>query len=161
MSDTKTHDPVPLPVLPHSNKVEELKQQLAAPQSTQTQQNERAVPTPGSSESSASPTASIQKKLLEAKIIEAIRTVYDPEIPINIYELGLIYKIDIADDNSVKVDMTLTAPGCPVAGTLPMEVANRIKAVEGVADAEVFLVWEPTWDKSRMSEAALLELGML
>ena len=99
--------------------------------------------------------------VLTDKLIDALKTVFDPEIPVDIYELGLIYRVDVSDDRDVLVDMTLTAPGCPVAGTLPMEVANRIKEVDGVTDAEVFLVWEPTWDKSRMSEAALLELGML
>ncbi len=162
MTELKPHESVPLTVLPHSNKVEELRQQVADSQSAQIQPpGEPRVPIADTSESASSARSSTHKKLLEGKVIAAIRTVFDPEIPINIYELGLIYKIDIADDDSVKVDMTLTAPGCPVAGTLPMEVANRIKQVEGVSDAEVFLVWEPTWDKSRMSEAALLELGML
>jgi FeS assembly SUF system protein len=101
----------------------------------------------------------IEQKLLEGKIIAAISQVYDPEIPVNVYELGLIYGIDIADDNSVKVRMTLTAPGCPVAGSLPAEVERKVEAVDGVKEAEVELVWEPAWDKSRMSEAAMLQLG--
>ncbi len=104
--------------------------------------------------------ASIQRKLLEGKIIAAISKVYDPEIPVNVYELGLIYGIDIADDNSVVVRMTLTAPGCPVAGSLPGEVEKQVESVDEVKEAEVILVWEPAWDKSRMSEVAMLQLGM-
>jgi FeS assembly SUF system protein len=159
MSDdptAKSHDPVPLPVLPHSGKVDALRQQPP----TALHPYEPPVSTGGST-SHASNATTVQQKLLEGKVIDAVRKVYDPEIPVNIYELGLIYRIDIKPDNSVVVEMTLTAPGCPVAGTLPNEVAERIKAVEGVTDAEVVLVWEPAWDKSRMSEAALLELGML
>jgi FeS assembly SUF system protein len=107
------------------------------------------------------PNKTIQQKLLEGKVIEACRKVFDPEIPLNIYELGLIYDIHIDDDNKVTVKMTLTAPGCPVAGSLPMEVQTQIQKVPEVTDAEVILVWDPPWDKSRMSEAALLELGLL
>jgi FeS assembly SUF system protein len=99
-------------------------------------------------------------KLLHGKIIEAISRVYDPEIPVNVYELGLIYGIDIADDNSVTVRMTLTAPGCPVAGSLPKEVEKQVESIDEVKEAEVVLVWEPAWDKSRMSEAALLQLNL-
>jgi FeS assembly SUF system protein len=101
----------------------------------------------------------IERKLVEGKVIAAIRTVYDPEIPVNIHDLGLIYEIDVRPDASVKVKMTLTAPGCPVAGSLPMEVQRKIQAVEDVRDAEVVLVWDPPWDKSRMSEEARLMLG--
>jgi FeS assembly SUF system protein len=101
----------------------------------------------------------IERKLVEGKVIAAIRTVYDPEIPVNIHDLGLIYKIDVRPDATVKVDMTLTAPGCPVAGSLPQEVQRRIATVPEVQDAEVVLVWDPPWDKSRMSEEAQLMLG--
>ena len=97
---------------------------------------------------------------LEPAIVKAISTVFDPEIPVNIYELGLIYDI-IVDANGVAgVRMTLTAPGCPVAQTLPVEVANKVKGVEGVTDAKVDIVWEPAWTKDRMSDAAKLQLGM-
>ncbi len=102
----------------------------------------------------------IEKKLLEGKIIAAISRVYDPEIPVNVYELGLIYGIDIYDDKSVTVRMTLTAPGCPVAGSLPLEVEKQVESVDEVKEADVVLVWEPAWDKSRMSEAALLMLNL-
>ena len=103
----------------------------------------------------------IEQKLLEGKIIAAISQVYDPEIPVNVYDLGLIYGIDIYPDNSVTVRMTLTAPGCPVAGSLPVEVEKRVESVPEVKDAEVVLVWEPTWTKSMMSEVAQLQLGFL
>ena len=102
----------------------------------------------------------INKIELEAKIIDALKTVYDPEIPVNIYDLGLIYTIDINDDGFVKVEMTLTAPGCPVAQTFPGVVENAVTSVAGVASATVELVWEPTWTTERMSEVAKLELGM-
>jgi FeS assembly SUF system protein len=109
----------------------------------------------------ADPIGNVQKKLLEGKIIEAIRTIYDPEIPINIHELGLIYGIAIDANCNVKVTMTLTSPMCPVAGSLPGEVETKVKAVEGVRDAEILLVWEPTWSREMMSEAAQLQLGLV
>ena len=93
-------------------------------------------------------------------LIEAIRTVYDPEIPVNIYELGLIYDLDIAADGGIHVRMTLTAPGCPVAGTMPGMVESAIRQVPGVGEVEVELVWDPPWNPSMMSEVAKLELNM-
>jgi FeS assembly SUF system protein len=102
----------------------------------------------------------IQRKLLEGKIIAAISKVYDPEIPVNVYELGLIYGIDIKDDNSVTVRMTLTAPGCPVAGSLPLEVEKQVENIPEVKEADVVLVWDPAWTKDRMSEVAMLQLGL-
>jgi len=97
---------------------------------------------------------------LKPAILEAIQTVYDPEIPVNIWELGLIYEV-IVDANSVAgVRMTLTAPGCPAAQSLPGEVAEKVKAVPGVTDAKVEVVWDPAWTKDRMSEVAKLQLGM-
>ena len=98
---------------------------------------------------------------LGEKIIEALKTVYDPEIPVDIFELGLIYKIDVEDDNRVRIDMTLTSPHCPVAEILPDEVRQRVFAVDGVTDAEVDVVWEPPWNPSMMSEEAQLELGFM
>jgi FeS assembly SUF system protein len=97
---------------------------------------------------------------LEERVIAAIRSVYDPEIPLNVYDLGLIYRLDIDADAAVSVDMTLTAPGCPVAGVLPGQVESAIKAVAGVSDAQVQLVWDPPWDKDRMSDEAKLTLGL-
>ena len=98
---------------------------------------------------------------LGEKIVDALKTCYDPEIPVNIYELGLIYKVDVEDDNKVLVDMTLTSPNCPVAESLPIEVQDKVKGVEGVAGCEVNLVWDPPWHPSMMSEEAQLELGMI
>jgi FeS assembly SUF system protein len=92
-------------------------------------------------------------------IVSALKTVYDPEIPADIYELGLVYKIDIEDDRSVKIDMTLTAPGCPVAGEMPGWVQNAVGAVEGVADVEVNMTFDPPWTPDRMSEEAQVAVG--
>jgi FeS assembly SUF system protein len=93
-------------------------------------------------------------------IVAALKTVYDPEIPVDIYELGLIYKVDIDDNRNVAIDMTLTAPGCPVAGDMPGWVENAVGAVEGVNDVKVNLVFEPPWDHSRMSDEARVSLNM-
>ena len=100
-------------------------------------------------------------RLLEGKVIAAIRQVFDPEIPVNIYELGLIYAVDVQPDRTVNVKMTLTTPACPVAGSLPGEVQRRIEAIDEVKSANIDLVWDPPWDRSMMSEAAMLQLGML
>jgi FeS assembly SUF system protein len=97
---------------------------------------------------------------LEPGILDAIRTVYDPEIPVNILELGLIYDVAVDAAGVAAIRMTLTAPGCPAAQSLPVEVAHKVKAVPGVADAKVDVVWEPAWTKDRMSEAAKLQLGL-
>ena len=97
---------------------------------------------------------------LKDKVINQIKKVYDPEIPVNIYELGLIYKIEVDDENKVNVDMTLTSPNCPVAESLPKEVKDNIMKIEGVSDVKLNLVWDPPWDKSKMSEAAKLELNL-
>jgi len=94
-------------------------------------------------------------------VIEALKDIYDPEIPVNIYDLGLIYGVDVSDDGDVAVSMTLTTPHCPVAESMPGEVELRVGAVPGVRDAEVALVWDPPWDPSKMSDEARLELGML
>lgn len=96
---------------------------------------------------------------LEESIVEALKTIYDPEIPVNIYEMGLIYDIQI-DGERVDVKMTLTSPACPVAGTLPLEVQAKVEGVPGVGEADVEIVWDPEWNPSMMSEAARLELGM-
>ena len=97
---------------------------------------------------------------LKQKIINEIKKVYDPEIPVNIYELGLIYKIEIDEKNVVNVDMTLTTPNCPVADSLPKQVKEYILRVNDVSDVKLNLVWDPPWDKSKMSEAAKLELNL-
>ena len=97
---------------------------------------------------------------LKEKVINEIKKVYDPEIPVNIYELGLIYKLEINNKNVVNVDMTLTSPNCPVADSLPKHVKEYILKVKGVSDVKLNLVWDPPWDKSKMSEAAKLELNL-
>ena len=97
---------------------------------------------------------------LKEKIIEEIKKIYDPEIPVNIYELGLIYDVKVDENNSVKVKMTLTTPNCPVAESLPKEVKDSIMEIKEVKNVDLELVWEPPWDKSMMSEAAKLELNL-
>ena len=106
------------------------------------------------------PVDASQQILLEPKVIEAISSVYDPEIPVNIWELGLIYELRIDQAGAVCVRMTLTAPACPSAQTLPVEVENRVRQVAGVTAVNVEVVWEPPWTTDRMSEAAKLQLGM-
>ena len=97
---------------------------------------------------------------IKNQVIEEIKKIYDPEIPVNIYELGLIYKIKVDEANRVNIDMTLTSPNCPVADSLPKEVKDSIMKIKGVSDVNLNLVWEPPWDKDRMSEAAKLELNL-
>ena len=98
---------------------------------------------------------------LKDRVVEALKSIYDPEIPVDIYELGLIYDVDISEDGDAIVTMTLTTPHCPVAESLPNEVELRVLSVPGIRDAEVKLVWDPPWDPSKMSDEARLELGML
>lgn len=98
---------------------------------------------------------------LRDQVIEVLRTCYDPEIPVNIYELGLIYDVEVDEENNVNVNMTLTSPACPVAGTLPGEVEQKIKTVPDVKDANVKVVWEPQWSPDKMSDVARYELGMM
>jgi FeS assembly SUF system protein len=166
-----------LPVLPSSNKVEQFKEDFAkqsTPEPAPQTSPAPLAPAPGAHPAppppsgfgshpmhKSSPDSTPAQRALEATIVEVIRTVYDPEIPINIYELGLIYEIDVDAENRVKVKMTLTAPGCPVAGSLPVEVERKIEAIPEVKSADVELVWDPPWDKARMSEAALLDLGLV
>jgi FeS assembly SUF system protein len=98
---------------------------------------------------------------LEDKIVTMLKSIYDPEIPVDIYELGLIYEVKIDKDNNVSIDMTLTSPNCPVAESLPKEVEDKVASVEGVISAKVNIVFDPSWDKDMMSEEAKLELGFL
>ena len=151
-------DPRHLTVLPSSGKVEQLRRDMAenppqAPAPFRTATDPAHAP-------AQNPNAPPEHRLIEGKVIEAVRQVYDPEIPVNIYELGLIYAIDVKPDRSVHVRMTLTTPACPVAGSLPGEVERRIEAVPEVTSATIELVWDPPWDRSMMSEAAMLQLGM-
>ncbi|HEX3355505.1 MAG TPA: SUF system Fe-S cluster assembly protein [Tepidisphaeraceae bacterium] len=152
--DNSASKPIPLNVLPHSGKVDQLRQELSAnpaPKLADQTIIERAV----------DQTKTPQEKAVTEKVIDAVRTVFDPEIPVNIYDLGLIYDIAVDEKNAVRVKMTLTAPGCPVAGTLPVEVERKIENIPEVSSATVELVWDPPWTKDRMSEAAMLELGFL
>jgi FeS assembly SUF system protein len=170
-------EPTHLTVLPHSGKVDQLRQEHAM---------SKTDPTPPAAQSAATPKPThqhlpatpaykghknrispipeqlktVEYKALEGKIIAALMTVFDPEIPVNIYDLGLIYDIEIDPENNVHVRMTLTAPGCPVAGSLPGEVEKRIEAIPEVKSATVDLVWDPPWDRDMMSETAMLTLGM-
>lgn len=129
-----------------------------------------AAPSPEVSAASSAPSApapgdgaaaAVDAAALEERIIEAISTVFDPEIPVNIYELGLIYNIGIDPAANVAVDMTLTSPACPVAESLPGDVAGAVRKVSGVGEVKVELVWDPPWTPDRMTEAARLELGMM
>jgi FeS assembly SUF system protein len=106
------------------------------------------------------PAPEVDPSDIENGIVDALKTVFDPEIPVNIYELGLIYDVDIQEGGRVQVKMTLTSPGCPVAGSLPGEVKAKVESVPGVVSADIDLVWDPAWNPSMMSEAARLQLGM-
>jgi FeS assembly SUF system protein len=168
MSNTSDTDPAahhhPLTVLPSSGKVEQLKHESASASGSIPLPPGPKHPTPAYvphvNRTRKDPQLTDEQKALEEKVINAIRTVYDPEIPINIYELGLIYDIELKPENEVYVRMTLTAPACPVAGTLPIEVEKRIESIPEVKSAQVEIVWDPPWGKEMMSEAARLQLGL-
>jgi FeS assembly SUF system protein len=104
---------------------------------------------------------SINETVIEAQVMDALRTCYDPEIPVNIYELGLVYDVHVDEAGVVEIKMTLTSPHCPAVQSLPAEIESKIKALNGVTDVKIDLVWEPPWDPSKMSEAARLQLGMV
>ncbi|HEY8898664.1 MAG TPA: iron-sulfur cluster assembly protein [Niastella sp.] len=103
----------------------------------------------------------MENEALKQKTIEVLQTIYDPELPVSIWELGLIYEINVLPINNVQIVMTLTAPGCPAAQSLPVEVDQKVRQIEGVNDVHVAVTWTPAWDKSMMSEAAQLELGFM
>jgi len=105
--------------------------------------------------------SSINNWSWKRRVLEALRTCYDPEIPVNIYELGLVYEVNANDDGIVSIKMTLTSPHCPAVQSLPAEIENKVRAVSGVTDVKLDLVWEPPWDPSKMSEAARPQLGMM
>ena len=128
-------------------------------QDDQTTPMDTASEAPADAIHSASTIPADELARLTDDIVSALKTVYDPEIPADIYELGLIYKIDIEDDRSVKIDMTLTAPGCPVAGEMPGWVENAVSSVEGVSNVEVAMVFDPPWTPDRMSEEAQVAVG--
>lgn len=128
--------------------------------------NPETPATPDESLPTATPEGDVNASGLDTdaireSVIEMIKTCYDPEIPVNIFELGLIYGVHVADDGVVHVKMTLTSPMCPVAGSLPPEVEGKIRTVDGVKEAQVEVVWEPQWDMSRMSEAARVQLNLM
>lgn len=114
-----------------------------------------------SEDKAAEETAPVNRTHLEGRVIEAISSIFDPEIPVNIYELGLIYDIEISPQADVVIEMTLTSPACPVAGSLPGDVERAVAAAEGVRAADVHLVWDPPWTPDRMTEGAKLELGFM
>jgi FeS assembly SUF system protein len=105
--------------------------------------------------------SSINNLVMEAQVLDALRTCYDPEIPVNIYELGLVYEVNVDDAGLVSIKMTLTSPHCPAVQSLPAEIENKVRGVSGVNDVKIDLVWDPPWDPSKMSEAARLQLGMM
>jgi FeS assembly SUF system protein len=105
--------------------------------------------------------SSIDNLVMEEQVLEALRTCFDPEIPVNIYELGLIYEVNVDDAGAVSIKMTLTSPHCPAVQSLPAEIENKVKAIAGVTDVKIDLVWDPPWEPSKMSEAARLQLGMM
>jgi FeS assembly SUF system protein len=107
------------------------------------------------------PAETIDPEALRERIVAQLKSIYDPEIPVNIYDLGLIYGFEIKDDGTVEIEMTLTAPGCPVAGSLVKEVADRVGTLPGVKQSHVELTWDPPWTRDRMSEECMLELGLL
>ena len=147
--DQKVRDHLELGAPPHAGSAPEIPQPPAAKSVA-----EGGTPVAGSKLSAE------QLEQLTADIIAALKTVYDPEIPVDIYELGLIYKIDIEDDRSVAIEMTLTAPGCPVAGEMPVWVENAVTAIPGIPSCKVEIVFDPPWDKNRMSEEAQFALNM-
>lgn len=121
------------------------------------------APNTSETQRSATPdrtSQAIENERLTNDIVKALKTVYDPEIPADIYELGLIYRVDIAEEGFVEIDMTLTAPGCPVAGEMPIWVKNAVSAVPGVSEVKVNMVFDPPWDQSRMSDEARVALDM-
>ena len=159
MSDEATDHPdpphhVPLTVLPSSGKVEQLRKEVAAEGASASAATPQAA-------GDARPAQSPRQREIEIKVLGVLRTIFDPEIPVNIYDLGLIYDVKVDETDAVFVKMTLTAPACPVAGSLPGEVAAKIENIPEVRSAEVQLVWEPPWTKDRMSEGAMLDLGFL
>ena len=117
-------------------------------------------PQSGAETTSGSSLSPEELEILGGELIAALKTVYDPEIPVDIYELGLIYKVDVADNKDVTIDMTLTAPGCPVAGEMPGMVKDAVKTVKGVGEVKVNMTFDPPWTPERMSEEAKLELNM-
>jgi FeS assembly SUF system protein len=170
MSEETSNAPrVTLPVLPSSGKAEQLRREFMEAQAPQAEPQPQSQPVPAQPPAAAGTDApsgqqasqTPRQRDIQRKVEGVLRTIYDPEIPVNIYDLGLIYEVRIDDTDGVYVKMTLTAPACPVAGTLPGEVESKIEAIAEVRSANVELVWEPPWSKDRMSESAMLDLGFM
>jgi FeS assembly SUF system protein len=159
--EAKPAESMHLTVLPSSNKVEQLRNEFATDAGAGKPDERKKLAEQNVIDRALDASKTPEQKRIEEKVIEVLRSVYDPEIPVNIYELGLIYDIKVAPDNAVEVKMTLTAPACPVAGTLPPEIERKIETIPEVPRAKVEVVWDPPWTRERMSEAALLELGLL
>jgi FeS assembly SUF system protein len=176
MSEETTNPPhhVPLTVLPSSGKVDQLRQEVAQ-EGTVPRREDAHAPAAATKEGQSTsegqpssegrptdpPKQTPRQREIEIKVIGALRGIFDPEIPVNIYDLGLIYEVKVDETDAVNVKMTLTAPACPVAGSLPGEVEQKIEAIPEVRTASVELVWEPPWSKDMMSESAMLDLGFL
>jgi len=142
---------------------EVLKTAVEALDAPSTVSADAAAPTEGATSAASENTGALPPEEIDrltTEIVAALKTVYDPEIPADIYELGLIYKVEIDDSRNVAIDMTLTAPGCPVAGEMPIWVENAVSAVPGIAGTTVKIVFDPPWDQSRMSDEAKLAVGM-
>jgi FeS assembly SUF system protein len=153
--------PVPLTVLPSSGKVEQLRQEVSQ-EATAAHAARDDAPAPAAATTGGTPRQQTpRQREIEIKVLGVLRTVFDPEIPVNIYDLGLIYEVKVDETDAVHVKMTLTAPACPVAGTLPGEVEAKIENIPEVRSAKVELVWEPPWSKDMMSEGAMLDLGFM
>jgi len=158
---TQANEPADAPDEISPGMTESATEKVPAPANVPSPGEPGAAPEPAEIEESA--PSSIPPDVLEqlrSDLVSALKTVFDPEIPVDIYELGLIYKIDVDDDRNVEVDMTLTAPGCPVAGDMPGWVENAVASVPGVGQVKVNLVFDPPWDMSRMSDEARLQLNM-
>ena len=147
-----------LPVLPDQAKLAAILARAQARKEDPAMSSAKDPPPPSPAQAPVSPAG---QDAVRQKVIDALKTVYDPEIPVNIYEMGLIYDIDISSSHVVSIRMTLTAPACPVAESLPLEVEAKLQQIPEVASANVLLVWDPPWDKDRMSEAAKLQLGLM
>ena len=171
MSEEATNPPhhVPLTVLPSSGKVDQLRQEVAQsdPRPADPQRADALAPAAANKEgesqgsSGATVAQTPRQREIQIKVEGVLRTIFDPEIPVNIYDLGLIYEVKVDETGAVNVKMTLTAPACPVAGSLPGEVEAKIEGIPEVRTANVELVWDPPWSKDRMSESAMLDLGFM
>jgi FeS assembly SUF system protein len=152
MTNDQSKHATSLNVLPSSDKVEQMRRVPAAAVGDANTSHVNRVENSG--------LAALKVHPVEEKVVQVLRTIYDPELPVNLYDLGLIYDIVVNEKNEVKVIMTLTAPGCPVAGTLPPMVEGKVENIPEVTSATVELVWQPTWTREMMSEVARLELGL-